>query len=112
MINDAKVVLADVEAANGVIHAIDKVLLPPFATTNIVETAVAMEDTFGTLVDVVLEAGLADALSGEGPFTVFAPTNDAFAKLPPATVEDLLLPENVDKLTDILTYHVVGANVL
>lgn len=67
---------------------------------------------FSTLVTAVKAAGLAETLSGEGPFTVFAPTNEAFAKLPAGTVETLLKPENKAKLAGILTYHVVAAKVL
>ena len=78
---------------------------------NIVETAVAA-DGFETLVAAVKAAGLVDALSGEGPFTVFAPTDEAFAALPEGTLETLLKPENKDQLVAILTYHVVPAKVL
>ena len=78
---------------------------------SIVEIA-AGNDSFETLVAAVKAAGLVDTLSGEGPFTVFAPTDDAFAKLPKGTLESLLKPENKDKLTAILTYHVVGAKVM
>jgi uncharacterized surface protein with fasciclin (FAS1) repeats len=67
---------------------------------------------FSTLVAAVKAAGLADALSGDGPFTIFAPTNEAFAKLPAGTVESLLKPENKSKLVKILTYHVVPAKVM
>jgi uncharacterized surface protein with fasciclin (FAS1) repeats len=74
---------------------------------NIVEVA-SGNDNFSTLVAAVVAADLAETLSGEGPFTVFAPTNDAFAKLPEGTVDTLLLPENKDQLTGILTYHVVS----
>ena len=74
---------------------------------NIVEVASA-NDNFSTLVTAVVAADLAETLSGEGPFTVFAPTNDAFAKLPEGTVDTLLLPESKDQLTSILTYHVVS----
>ena len=77
----------------------------------IVETAVGAED-FSTLVAAVKAAGLVDVLSGEGPFTVFAPTNEAFAKLPEGTVESLLKPENKDKLIAILKYHVVPGKVM
>lgn len=77
----------------------------------IVENAVAT-DTLSTLVTAVQAAGLGETLSGEGPFTVFAPTNDAFAKLPAGTVEDLLKPENKDKLVAILTYHVISGKVM
>lgn len=71
---------------------------------NIVQTAVGSKD-HSTLVTAVKAAGLVDALSNAGPFTVFAPTNDAFAKLPAGTVDDLLKPENKEKLTTILGYH-------
>ncbi len=67
---------------------------------------------FSTLVAAVKAAGLVDTLNGDGPFTIFAPTNDAFAKLPKGTVEDLLKPENKDKLVAILTYHVVPGKVM
>ncbi len=78
---------------------------------NIVETAIAA-GTFNTLVAAVKAAGLVETLSGTGPFTVFAPTDDAFAKLPKETLADLLKPENKQKLTDILTYHVVSGRVM
>jgi len=76
-------------------------------TPNIVEVASGNE-AFSTLVTAVSTAGLVETLSGEGPFTVFAPTNDAFGKLPEGTVESLLKPETKDALTGILTYHVVA----
>lgn len=81
------------------------------AKATVVE-ALAADARFSTLVTAVTAAGLAETLSGTGPFTVFAPTNDAFAKLPAGTVESLLLPENKDKLVSILTYHVVPAKVM
>ncbi len=71
-------------------------------------TVAAGNDNFTTLVAAVQAAGLVETLSSEGPFTVFAPTNDAFAKLPAGTVESLLNPESLDALTGILTYHVVS----
>jgi uncharacterized surface protein with fasciclin (FAS1) repeats len=77
----------------------------------IVDIAAANDD-FSTLVSAVEAAGLAETLSGDGPFTVFAPTNEAFAKLPAGTVDDLLKPENKDQLTAVLTYHVVPAAVM
>ena len=67
---------------------------------------------FNTLVAAVKAAGLVDTLSGKGPFTVFAPTDEAFAKLPAGTVENLLKPENKDKLIAILTYHVLSGKVM
>jgi uncharacterized surface protein with fasciclin (FAS1) repeats len=76
-------------------------------TPNIVGVA-AGNEAFSTLVAAVKAAGLVETLSGEGPFTVFAPTNDAFAKLPEGTVAGLLEPESKDQLTAILTYHVVA----
>ncbi len=82
-----------------------------FADKNIVENAVNSAD-HTTLVAAVQAAGLVDTLAGEGPFTVFAPTNDAFAALPEGTVETLLMPENKDQLTKILTCHVVAADVM
>ena len=78
---------------------------------DIVDTAVAAGD-FGTLATALTAAGLIDTLKSEGPFTVFAPTDAAFAKLPAGTVESLLLPENKAQLTAILTYHVVAGKVM
>jgi len=78
---------------------------------DIVDTAVEA-GSFTTLVAAVQAAGLVDTLKGEGPFTVFAPTDEAFAALPDGTVEQLLKPENKDKLTAILTYHVVPGKVM
>ncbi len=78
---------------------------------NIVEIASGNED-FSTLVAAVVAAGLAETLSSKGPFTVFAPTNEAFAKLPAGTVEELVKPENKEKLAAILTYHVVSGKVM
>ena len=115
-INDAQVVIADIEASNGTIHVIDAVLLPPAPEEaaeaegpgTIVDIAVA-DGRFTTLVAAVQAADLAEALSAEGPFTVFAPTDDAFAALPEGTVEGLL--EDIPALTDILLYHVVAGDV-
>ena len=78
---------------------------------DIVDTAVGA-GSFNTLVAAVKAADLVDTLKGEGPFTVFAPTDDAFAKLPEGTLDDLLKPENKDKLKSILTYHVVSGKVM
>ena len=83
---------------------------PMYATKNIVENAVNSKD-HTTLVAAVQAAGLAETLSGPGPFTVFAPTNAAFAKLPAGTVDTLVLPENKATLTSILTYHVVAGKM-
>jgi uncharacterized surface protein with fasciclin (FAS1) repeats len=88
--------------------------VPAFAGSmkkDIVDTAVNA-GTFSPLVAAVEAADLVDTLKGDGPFTVFAPTDDAFAALPEGTVEDLLLPENKEKLIEILTYHVVPGKVM
>jgi transforming growth factor-beta-induced protein len=77
---------------------------------DIVDTAVTGH--FDTLVAAVKSAGLVETLKGSGPFTVFAPTDEAFAKLPPGTLENLLKPENRSKLQEILTYHVVAGEVM
>jgi uncharacterized surface protein with fasciclin (FAS1) repeats len=82
-----------------------------YPNKNIIENAVNSKD-HTTLVAAVKAAGLVETLSGPGPFTVFAPTNEAFAKLPKGTVENLLKPENKDKLVKILTYHVVKADAM
>ncbi len=115
-INEAKVIITDIETSNGVIHVIDAVILPPAEEAaetpgTIVDIAVA-DGRFTTLVAAVQAAELVETLSGEGPFTVFAPTDDAFAKLPAGTLDSLLLPENKQALTDILLYHVVAGKVM
>ena len=114
MVNDAKVTKTDIEASNGVIHVIDTVIMPAAMMTpavkDIVDTAVGA-GSFKTLAAALTAAGLVDTLKGKGPFTVFAPTDEAFAKLPKGTLEDLLKPENKAKLVDILTYHVVPGTV-
>ncbi|HEV8025703.1 MAG TPA: fasciclin domain-containing protein [Candidatus Nanopelagicales bacterium] len=83
----------------------------PAGVGTVVDVA-ASTDGFGTLVTAVTEAGLVDTLNGEGPFTVFAPTDEAFAALPPGVLDALLLPENQETLAKILTYHVVPGQVL
>jgi transforming growth factor-beta-induced protein len=117
MVNDAKVTQTDIAARNGVIHVIDTVILPPTVTEklaapaqDIVEVAVAAGN-FKTLASALEAAGLVETLKGEGPFTVFAPTDEAFAKLDKALLDDLLKPENKDTLVAILTYHVVPGKV-
>ena len=79
--------------------------------SDIVDTAIEAGQ-FNTLVAAVQAAGLVDVLKGDGPFTVFAPTDDAFAKLPEGTVENLLKPENKDQLVAVLTYHVVPGKIM
>ena len=108
MIDGAKVTSTDITASNGVIHVIDSVIMP--SDKDIVETAVDA-GSFNTLAAALEAAGLVSTLQGDGPFTVFAPTDEAFDKLPDGTVESLLLPENRDKLVSILTYHVVPGRV-
>ena len=83
---------------------------PMYANKNIIQNAVKSKD-HTTLVAAVKAAGLVTTLEGKGPFTVFAPTNEAFEKLPAGTVETLLKPENKEKLTGILTYHVVAGKM-
>ena len=104
---NTKVTSADIAAKNGVIHVVDKVILPP----SVVNIAIDNEN-FSILVQAVVKAGLVDALSGSGPFTVFAPTNAAFnalfAQLGISGIDNL----TADQLTPILTYHVVSGNVL
>lgn len=120
MINQAKIVTTDIVASNGVIHVIDAVIMPPAKATeaapadaktaDIVDTAVAA-GKFTTLVAAVKAAGLVETLKGKGPFTVFAPTDDAFKALPAGTVETLLKDPKGD-LTKILLYHVVEGKVM
>ena len=99
-------------------YAAAAALALPLAFTAIAAKAADIVDTaksagtFKTLIAAVEAAGLVDTLKGAGPFTVFAPTDEAFAKLPAGTVDDLLKPENKDKLVKILTYHVVPGKVM
>jgi len=108
-VDGANIVKADIHTSNGVIHVIDTVLLP--ADKDIVETAAAA-GSFNSLVAGIQAAGLVETLKGEGPFTVFAPSDDAVAKLPQGTIESLLDPENKEQLAAILTYHVVPGKVM
>lgn len=108
MINDATVIIPDVDADNGVIHVIDKVLVPE-GMLDIVDTAINA-GIFNTLVTALEVTGLNATLRGEGPFTVFAPTDDAFAAVHPDTLAFLL--DNTDKLSEILLYHVVAGEYM
>jgi len=117
-IDGATVLITDIIGSNGVIHVIDSVILPteiaaslssPEVTKTIVDIAVE-DGRFETLVAALQAADLVSTLSGEGPFTVFAPTDDAFAALPEGTVENLLA--DIPALTNVLTYHVVAGSVL
>ena len=105
-INDASVIKTDIETSNGVIHVIDSVLIP---ANDIIETA-RSAGSFKTLLAALEAADLTDALRGAGPLTVFAPTDEAFGKLPEGTVEALL--KDIPKLQSILTYHVVQGRVM
>merc|ERR1711957_443825 len=107
---------ADNLATNGVAHIIDGVMLPPTKleaapTVDLVDLASSVP-ALSTLVAAVVAGDLATTLKSEGPFTVFAPTNDAFGALPAGTIDTLMKPENKAQLVDILTYHVVSGKVL
>jgi uncharacterized surface protein with fasciclin (FAS1) repeats len=106
VLTQAKVTSANVAATNGVVHVVDKVLVPPGVLT-VVQMAQANPAAFSSLVGAVVSAGLADDLSGVGPFTVFAPTNDAFAAIAPVVAG--LTPA---QLVTVLTYHVLTDEVL
>ena len=125
MIDGANVVITDIVGSNGVIHVIDSVILPSAIAASLAAPEDAMEarEKAKTIVDIAVEDGrfetlvtalqaanLVDTLAGDGPFTVFAPTDDAFAALPEGVVAGLL--EDVPALTDVLTYHVVAGSVL
>lgn len=115
-INNASVTTADIACSNGIIHVIDTVILPPAK-----ESAQPAHDgkplviegvgSFKTLFAAIEAAGLNETLAKDGPFTVFAPTDEAFAALPEGTVESLLKPENKENLVAILTFHVVAGEV-
>merc|ERR1712232_330975 len=107
---EAKVTTADVDATNGVVHIIDTVLIPKGLFTagkNIVQLAEGDKD-LSTLVAALKAGNLTSALSGKGPFTVFAPTNEAFAKLPADVLKRLLDPKNIKELDAVLEYHVIA----
>jgi transforming growth factor-beta-induced protein len=110
-VDDAKVLTTDIKTSNGVIHIIDSVMIPKPVLADIVDTAVAA-GSFSTLAAALGAADLVATLKSKGPFTVFAPTDEAFAKLPEGTVADLLKPENKAKLAAILTYHVLAGEVM
>lgn len=106
-VDGSKVIIADIMASNGVIHAIDKVILP----SNVVNHAIN-NPNFSILVEAVVKANLFEALSGTGPFTVFAPTNDAFNKLFATLGVSGISSLTAEQLTPILLYHVVKGNVV
>lgn len=105
-VDGSKVIAADVMASNGVIHVIDKVILPASVVSHAINNP-----AFSTLVQAVVKAELVEALSAAGPFTVFAPTNDAFAKLFTALGVSGIADLTAEQLTPILLYHVVSGNV-
>ena len=107
-IDSAKVVTTDIACSNGVIHVIDSVLMP---ASDSIPAVADKAGKFKTLLAAVKAAGLVETLSGPFPFTVFAPTDEAFAKVPAAALADLLKPENKATLAGILTYHVVPGRV-
>ena len=107
-INGSQVLTADIEASNGVIHVIDKVLIPQ-KPASVVEVA-SRSGQFSTLLKAAVEADLADTLSKDGPFTIFAPTDEAFAELPHGVLTELLKKKNKSQLADLLKYHVVAGS--
>jgi uncharacterized surface protein with fasciclin (FAS1) repeats len=108
MVDGAQVVATDIACTNGVIHVIDSVILP---SEDNIPTVATKAGKFNTLLAAAKAAGLVEALSGDKALTVFAPTDEAFAKLPKDTVATLLKPENKDKLKAILLFHVVEGRV-
>lgn len=108
-INDVNVVKADVKASNGVVHVIDGVLIPPFMANDVIATA-QNAGIFNTLLAAVDAADLTATLQGDGPFTLFAPTDSAFETLGAAAVQSLL--KDIPTLTDILTYHVIAGEIV
>ena len=107
-VGGAKILKTDIVCSNGIIHVVDKVIMP--VTKTIPEVA-TKAGKFKTLLAAAKAAGLAETLGTKGPFTVFAPTDKAFEKLPAGTVESLLKSENKDKLANILKYHVVPGRI-
>jgi transforming growth factor-beta-induced protein len=110
LIDDAAVTQANITGSNGVIHKIDRVILPPNSQPNVVEIA-ANSPEFTTLVAAVKAADLANALTTEGPFTIFAPSNSAFDRIDKSTLTSLLNEPGTSALKQILLHHVVAGNV-
>lgn len=109
-VNDASILDADIQCSNGVVHVIDTVLLPPKPKNDILSVA-KRAGSFTTLLAAVKAAGLEEGLSGQGPYTIFAPTDEAFKALPKGTVEELLKPKNRTRLKTILAYHAIAGQV-
>ena len=114
IIKIASLLFAVIISTTSIVSAQDKTVMvggaAMYPTKNIIENAVNSKD-HTTLVAAVKAAGLVETLEGAGPFTVFAPTNEAFDKLPKGAVDNLLKPENKDKLTAVLTYHVIAGKI-
>ncbi|GAB4107980.1 MAG: hypothetical protein Kow00105_13060 [Phycisphaeraceae bacterium] len=110
MIDDAKVIKTDLKASNGIVHVIDTVVMPK-DKPSIVDVA-SQAGSFNTLLAAAKAAGLAETLELDGPYTVFAPTDEAFSKLPAGTVESLLKPENKKQLQTVLLYHVIPGKLM
>jgi transforming growth factor-beta-induced protein len=111
MVGDATIITKDVEATNGVVHMINMVMLPEKPKENTKDIVSIASESAKTLAAAVTAAGLVETLQGNGPFTVFAPTDAAFESIK-KDVDNLLKPENKVKLTKVLTYHVVAGNVM
>jgi uncharacterized surface protein with fasciclin (FAS1) repeats len=109
-VGEATVVQADIACGNGVIHVIDRVLLPTQSSTDVLGLA-GSKQSLSVLVSAIQAAGLEEALRGDGPFTILAPTNEAFGKLSRETLASLLKPANKAKLVEILKYHVIPGSL-
>ncbi|MDJ0841287.1 MAG: fasciclin domain-containing protein [Acidobacteriota bacterium] len=107
-VGEAQVTTADIQCSNGIIHVVDQVLMPGLDDLT---AALAADARFSTLVDLVQKAGLLEVLKKGGPFTLFAPTNEAFAALPEETVNALTQPDAKDQLGRVLKYHLIGKRV-
>ncbi len=110
-VNNANVIIRNIKCSNGLIQVIDAVLIPPADDDNSIVGVAKQAGNFTTLLATTEAAGLVDALNGDGPLTVFAPTDEAFKALPEGTVKNLLKPENKEQLATILKYHVVPGNL-
>ncbi len=111
MVNDATVTTVNLEASNGVVHLISRVILPAKPKEKAMDIVAVASESAKTLAAAVTAAGLVDILQGNGPFTVFAPTDAAFAAIQ-SDVDNLMKPENKAKLSNILTYHVVAGKIM
>jgi uncharacterized surface protein with fasciclin (FAS1) repeats len=111
-VGEATILEADIEGSNGIIHVIDSVPLPPTPVeSNDILSVAKRNGQFGTLLSAIEAAGLSSALEGEGPLTIFAPTDEAFAALPKRVLKQLLRKENREELSEILTYHAIPGRI-